>query len=157
MRTGLGLRKDFWTGSIYVAIGVAALLIARNYNFGSGARMGPGYFPTVVAAALILVGTVIVGRSFFRPGEGIAGFAWRPLAIVIASIVAFGFLIVRAGFPVAAVVLVLGCALASERFRLAPIPLLGMLGLIGLCIVLFVSGLGVPMPLVGRWFGGQGF
>jgi hypothetical protein len=151
----MGLRKDFWTGAIYVGVGVAALLIARNYSFGSGARMGPGYFPTVVSTALILVGLAVVGRSFFTRGERVTEFAWGPLAILLASLVAFGFLLTRAGFLVAAVALVLGCAFASERFRLAPIPLLGMVVLIGLCAGLFIYGLGIPMPLIGPWFGGQ--
>ncbi len=157
MRSTVGLRKDFWTGAIYVAIGVAAFLISRNYSFGSGARMGPGYFPTVISILLVLVGVVIVARSFIVEGERIATFAWKPLAIVLASLVAFGFLITRVGFLVAALVLVLGCATASERFRVAPIALLGMVLLVGLCALLFVYAMGVPMQLLGPWLaGGEG-
>ncbi len=42
--------KDFWTGVIYVGFGAAAWWIARDYSFGTASRMGPGYFPTVLAA-----------------------------------------------------------------------------------------------------------
>ena len=37
--------KDFWAGLVYIAFGVAAILIALKYPVGSAGRMGPGYFP----------------------------------------------------------------------------------------------------------------
>ena len=37
--------KDFWTGLIYLAVGAAVILIARNYSVGTASRMGPGLTP----------------------------------------------------------------------------------------------------------------
>jgi Tripartite tricarboxylate transporter TctB family len=154
--TARGMRKDLWTGILYVVIGVSAFLIARNYTLGSAGRMGPGYFPAAVSLLLVVIGSVIVGRSFLVDGSTVRNFAIRPMAVVLCSIVAFGLLLTRAGFLVAGAVLVLGCAMASERFRLDWIPAIGMVGLIGACAFLFIGGMGIPMPLVGPWFGGQG-
>jgi hypothetical protein len=156
MRIAVATRKDFWTGVIYVVIGVSAFVIARNYALGSAARMGPGYFPTAVALLLTAVGVAIVVRSFFRQGELIDRFAWKPMLLVLGSIVAFGILINRAGLVLAAVVLVLGCAAASERFRIGWLPVLGMATLIAFCVIVFVIGMGIPMPLIGPWFSGIG-
>lgn len=156
MRIAVATRKDFWTGVIYVVIGVSAFVIARNYALGSAARMGPGYFPTAVALLLTAVGVAIVVRSFFRQGELIDRFAWKPMLLVLGSIVAFGILINRAGLVLAAVVLVLGCAAASERFRIGWLPVLGMAALIAFCVIVFVIGMGIPMPLIGPWFSGIG-
>ena len=156
MRIAVATRKDFWTGVIYVVIGVFAFVIARNYALGSAARMGPGYFPTAVALLLTAVGVAIVVRSFFRQGELIDRFAWKPMLLVLGSIVAFGILINRAGLVLAALVLVLGCAAASERFRLGWLPVLGMAALIAFCVIVFVIGMGIPMPLIGPWFSGIG-
>jgi hypothetical protein len=156
MRIVIGTRKDFWTGVIYVVIGLSALVIARNYALGSAARMGPGYFPTAVALLLTAVGVTIVARSFFRQGELIDRFAWKPMLLVLGSIVAFGILINRAGLVLAAVVLVLGCAAASERFRVGWLPVVGMAALIAFCVIVFVIGMGIPMPLIGPWFSGIG-
>ena len=155
MRSGITTRKDFWTGVIYIALGICALVIARNYTLGSAARMGPGYFPTVVSALLIIVGCTIVGRAFFREGTSLEAIAWKPALFVLGSIVAFGFLITRAGLVVAALVLVLGCAAASEHFRLAWISALGLAALIAFCVVVFIFGMGIPMPIIGPWLGGQ--
>lgn len=156
MRIAVATRKDFWTGVIYVVIGVFAFVIARNYALGSAARMGPGYFPTAVALLLTAVGVAIVVRSFFRQGELIDRFAWKPMLLVLGSICAFGILINRAGLVLAAVVLVLGCAAASERFRIGWLPVLGMAALIAFCVIVFVIGMGIPMPLIGPWFSGIG-
>ena len=78
------------------------------------------------------------------------------MLLVLGSIVAFGILINRAGLLLAAVVLVLGCAAASERFRLGWLPVLGMAALIAFCVIVFVIGMGIPMPLIGPWFSGIG-
>jgi uncharacterized membrane protein YhaH (DUF805 family) len=154
VRATIVRRKDFWTGVIYIAVGLCAFVMARNYALGSAARMGPGYFPTVVALLLVLVGAAIVARSFLRDGAVIGRIAWKPMLLVLGSITAFAFFINRTGLIAAAAILVLGCAAASERFRLGVMPLLGLAALIAFCVGLFVIGMGIPMPLVGPWLGG---
>jgi Tripartite tricarboxylate transporter TctB family len=156
VRAAIATRRDFWTGVIYIAVGLCALAMARHYALGSAARMGPGYFPTVVASLLVMVGVAIVVRSFFRQGALIDRFAWKPTLLVLGSITAFAFLIGRAGLIVAAAVLLLGCAAASERFRLGWLPLLGLAALVAFCAVVFVTGMGIPMPLLGPWFSDPG-
>ena len=157
MRSAVTTRKDFWTGIIYVVTGLGALLMARHYAFGSTAHMGPGYFPTAVALLLVAIGAVILARSFFADGASIGRIVMKPIALVLGSTIAFGFLINRTGLIVAAVVLVLGCAAASDRFRLEWRPLLGMAALVAFCAGVFVLGMSIPMPLIGPWlsFSGQ--
>jgi hypothetical protein len=152
LRSAIVRRKDFWTGVIYVAVGISAIVIARNYTLGSAARMGPGYFPTVVASLLAIVGAVIIARSFLRKGELIGNLAWLPMLLVFGSIVAFGLLINRAGLLLATVVLLLGCAAASDRFRFDWTALLGLVALTAFCAAVFAFGMGIPMPLIGSWF-----
>ena len=41
--------KDFWAGLMFVAFGLAFMFVARNYAMGNAVRMGPAYFPTVLA------------------------------------------------------------------------------------------------------------
>lgn len=157
MRTAVITRKDFWTGVVYVVFGLGALLMARHYTFGSTAHMGPGYFPTAVALLLVAIGAVILARCFFTHGASTGGIVFKPIALVLGSTVAFGFLINRTGLIVAAVVLVLGCAAASDRFQLEWKALLGMAALVAFCAIVFVVGMRIPMPLIGPWlsFSGQ--
>ena len=143
--------KDFWTGMIYLAMGVAGFVISRDYSFGSAGRMGPGYFPNVIAGLLVLFGAIALLRSFLQAGEPIGSIPWKALVLVLGAVVSFGFLLPTLGLVVAMVVLVLLSAAASDKFRFEWRAVLGLIALVVFCSVVFVKGLGVPMPLVGSW------
>ena len=146
--------RDLWAGAIYLALGVAAILIGQGYQLGTSARMGPGYFPTALGSILALFGLVSIGRAFIRPGDAISAIAWRPLALVLGATVLFAFLLPRAGVLIALSCLIVVGALASRNTRLNATSVAGLVGLVAFCVAVFVKGLGVPMPLVGTWFGG---
>jgi hypothetical protein len=136
---------------IYLAMGVAGFVISRDYSFGSAGRMGPGYFPNVIAGLLVLFGAIALVRSFLQAGEPIGSIPWKALILILGAVVSFGFLLPTMGLVVAMVVLVLLSAGASDKFRFEWRAVLGLITLVVFCSVVFVKGLGVPMPLVGSW------
>jgi hypothetical protein len=146
--------RDFWAGAIYLALAIAAIWIGQDYQLGTSERMGPGYFPTLLGSILAIFGVVSMGRSYIRSGEAIAAIAWRPLALVLGSTVLFGLLLPRAGVLIALPCLIVVSALASRNSRLDATSIAALVGLVAFCVVVFVKGLGVPMPLLGTWFGG---
>jgi fumarate reductase subunit C len=146
--------RDFWAGVIYLALAAVALWIGRNYSLGSSARMGPGYFPVVLGSILAVFGIVSVGRSLLRPGEAITAFAWRPLVLVLGSVALFGLLLDRVGVLIALPCLIIVSALASRQSQINATSVSALVGMVAFCVVVFVKGLGVPMPLLGTWFGG---
>ena len=81
MPSGVLSNKDFWGGLMLVAIGATAMALGRDYPFGSALRMGPGYFPMVLGALLILFGLSIMATGLRRaaPIEG----SWSPRALVV--------------------------------------------------------------------------
>jgi putative tricarboxylic transport membrane protein len=143
--------KDFWTGMIYLAVGAGVIFIARNYSVGTASRMGPGYFPLALSGLLIIFGLASVVRSFIVPGEPIGAFAWKPMVLVLGATALFGALISTLGLVIALLALVLVSAAASEKFRFDWRAVLGLVALIIFCSLVFVKGLGVPMPLFGPW------
>jgi hypothetical protein len=145
--------KDFWTGVIYIAFGAAAILIAREYGMGTALKMGPAYFPSVLGALLVLIGAIAVIRAFLVEGTPIGALAVKPLAIILGSIVLFGFIVRGVGLLVALPLLVILSAYASIHFRWLPTLVLAA-GLTVFCIMIFVQGLGVPLPIIGPWLGG---
>jgi hypothetical protein len=93
-------QKDFFSGLMFMAIGSAFAWGASTYNVGTGARMGPGYFPLLLGVLLAVIGVVIVFTSLVVETEGgakIGKWAWKPLFFIIASNVVFGILL--AGIP----------------------------------------------------------
>lgn len=144
--------KDFWAGVLYIAFGLTAILVGRDYGMGSALKMGPAYFPTVLGGLLTLIGLSAVVRAFFRPGERITAFAFKALILVTLATVFFGLLVRGAGLVIALLVLVLVSAYASSKFRWGPSLALAV-GLSLFCVLVFVTGLGVPLALLGSWFG----
>ena len=37
--------QDFFAGLFFILFGALAAYLSTSYNMGTGARMGPGYFP----------------------------------------------------------------------------------------------------------------
>jgi hypothetical protein len=121
--------KDFWTAIIYITVGSIFLIISRDYPMGSTFKMGPAYFPTVLSSLLIIIGVISLARSFIRQGTPIGSFTFRGLLLVITATSAYASISFRWG----------------ESLALAA-------GLTLFCILVFLKGLGVPLPIVGLWF-----
>jgi hypothetical protein len=144
--------KDFWTGVLYMTIGLGAVYIAQDYRMGTAVRMGPGYFPIVLGALLALIGLFSLVRSFIRQGEPIGAFAIRATILVIAGVLLTGFLIRRGGLVVALPVLIMVTSYASIKFSWGRSVALAI-GLTAFCVLVFAKGLGLPLPILGTWFG----
>lgn len=145
--------KDFWSGALFCAAGVAAVGFARPYQMGTTMRMGPGYFPTVLGGLLALIGLVLVVRALLQPGPSVGRLTYNKLALVTLSTMLFGLLLRRLGLAGAIILLVVVSAYASRRFRW-PVALALAAGLaIGSSIV-FAWLLGVQVPIIGPWLGG---
>ncbi len=147
MKMELSKSKDFWAGVMLIAIGAAAMFIAREYRFGSTLRMGPGFFPTVLGGILVVFG-VFVAAIGMRSGEKIQGrVSLRALTLLPLSLILFGVLMERVGFVPALVALVFVAAASGREFKLIEVLLLtGILTLASLA--LFIWGLGLPYPLL---------
>jgi hypothetical protein len=144
--------KDFWSGVMFLIFGIFTVVVARDYSMGSAGRMGPAYFPTVLGGILALLGAIGVIRSLIKPGEAIEKFALKELGLIVAAVLLFGILMRGAGMLVAIPVLVILSAYASDKFK-AGTSIALAIGAAIFCSLVFVKGLGLPMPLLGSWFG----
>jgi hypothetical protein len=144
--------KDFWTGLIYLFVGAGAFIISRDYGMGTAVKMGPAYFPTILSLLLMGIGILSVLRSFLKSGSPIGVVAWKGLVLIVASTLLFGMIVRGAGLLLALPLLVIGSALASARFSWKT-SLAEAVGITVFCIVIFLKGLGVPLPILGSWFG----
>lgn len=93
-------QKDFFSGLMFMGVGVAFAWGATTYNVGEGARMGPGYFPLMLGILLTVIGAAITFTALVVEAEGggkIGKWAWKPLFFIILANVVFGILL--AGLP----------------------------------------------------------
>ena len=144
--------KDFWTGLIYLFVGSGALIVSRDYDMGTAVKMGPAYFPTILSVLLMGIGIISVLRSFLKSGSPVGAVAWKGIVLILASTLLFGVVVRGAGVLIALPILVIVSASASARFSWKT-SLAEAVGITVFCIVVFLKGLGVPLPILGSWFG----
>lgn len=147
--------KEFLTGLIYMLIGSGAIMIAvlEDYKIGTALKMGPAYFPLLLSGILIFIGLVSVVRSMLRPGTPIGAFAVNGLVLVVIPTVLFGLLVRKVGLVIMLPLLIVVSAYADREFKLKPTLILAA-GLTAFCILVFLKGLGIPLPILGSWFTG---
>ena len=141
--------KDFFAGLLFIAFGMAAIVIGSNYALGSAARMGPGFFPFYLGLMLAMLGVLIAwtGLRSHRGDDGkLERFYWKPIITVLGSVVGFGLLLKPIGMLLAGVLLVLGASLGSEEFNFRKVLVLAII-LSVFCALVFVVGLKLPIPL----------
>src|SRR5512133_573100 len=128
-------QKDFYSGLMFMAVGLAFAWGATTYTIGEGARMGPGYFPLVLGLLLAALGAFILFEAVVvetEDGEPIGRWAWRPLGFIIAANLLFGILLgglpsiglPAMGMIVAIYGLTLVSAMASDEFDLKEVLIL---------------------------------
>jgi hypothetical protein len=146
---GLRIRssQDFLTGCAFIAFGVATVVLAREYPLGSAARMGPGYFPTLLGVLLAGIGVLVLIRSLASTGGGNVGrlHPWLLLRVLVA-VAAFAVLLNPLGLVTTAVIVVLLAASAGHEFRWGE-ALFAAVALALFSYVLFVWGLNQPIPV----------
>jgi len=153
VRIGIRNPKDFWSGVIFAAVGIAAIVLGRDQPTGTAMRMGPAYFPTLLGILLTLIGLAMTLRALLRPGSRVDEFTFGKPALVLGANVLFGLLLRPLGLVVALIALVLVSAYASERFRW-PAAVALAVGLAATSALAFVRLLGLPIPILGTWLGG---
>lgn len=149
--------KNFWIGIIFLCFGLAAIWFIQDNEMGTAGRMGPAYFPTVLGGMLALVGLAGIVRSFIgrrsEAHDAIGKFHIKNIVIILSAVILFGFLMRGAGLAIAAFILVMLSAFASDRTKLVPALALAA-GLALFAVILFAKLLGLPMPVIGPWLGG---
>lgn len=88
-------QKDFFSGLMFLVVGLAFAVGAYNYSMGDGARMGPGYFPRMLGILMAVLGSVIIFKSLSvatKDGEKLGAWAWKPLCFILGANLTFGVL-----------------------------------------------------------------
>jgi hypothetical protein len=142
--------KDFWSGLMFVAVGVGFAWGATNYSFGSSARPGPAYFPFGLGIILAVLGAIILFKALTLEVEGgdrVGGVAWKPLAIIVGSVALFGVLLPWLGMYIALPLLVVSTALAGDEFHWGE-AIANAVVLTVFSWVIFIWGLSLTIPLL---------
>ncbi len=128
-------QRDFFSGLMFTAMGIAFAVGANSYTVGTAARMGPGFFPMMLGIILAILGGVITFNSLVihtEDGEKVGRFGWRPIIYILGANLAFGVLLgglpsiglPSMGLMVAIFVLTLIASMAGDEFKLRDVLIL---------------------------------
>ncbi len=143
---GLRANKNVLAGLLFAGFGAAGLVLGRRYDVGTAFQMGPGYFPTLVGWALVLIGGGIAVKGFVAGGEPMHKLMLRPLLLVLGSVVIFALLVRPLGLFVATAAMIAVAGAGGWDFRPREIALLALVMAAG-SVLVFVWGLGLPFSV----------
>jgi hypothetical protein len=147
MNQRLILSKEMWAGAIFLAFGIAAVMLSSAYKMGTITEMGPAYFPTILGILLIFLGAFSCGRVIWlNHGTPIERVMIRPMLLIPISAACFAFLVERAGLVIAVVASSLLACLGGRIFRIGEALVIAVV-LAVFSSVLFIYLLGLPLDL----------
>jgi hypothetical protein len=141
-------RADLWAGLLFAGLGAVSLWVGADYSLGVASRIGPGYVPRLLGILMAGFGAVLVVRSVWTRESIDTTVAWRPLVLVLGSLVAFALVFEASGLVPAILISVAIANFAMPENRWTTAVLLGAI-LAFFAWALFVKALALPLPV---WF-----
>ena len=142
-------QRDFWSGLMFVVIGIGFAWGALNYSFGTSARPGPAYFPFGLGILMAVLGAVVLFKALSvesADGDPIGGIAWRPVIIITAAVVIFGAALPRLGMVLTLPLLIFIASMAGDEFHWLEAVINCVVLTVGSWLI-FIVGLSLTIPL----------
>ncbi len=142
-------QKDFWSGLMFIVVGIAFAWGSLSYSFGSSARPGPAYFPFGLGVLMAVLGAFVLFGAMTietEDGDRIGPWAWRPLVVMVVALVIFGAALPKLGMVITLPLLVVIVSLAGDEFHWKD-ALLNAAVLTAMSWLTFVKGLGLTIPV----------
>lgn len=139
-------------GLLLIATGIFFAVESLDLELGTALRMGPGYFPFILACVLIVLGGVILFQAFRIKGDAMGALAWRGMLFILPAPVIFGMTVRGLGFVPSLFICAFIASFASQRMK----PLMAVTlsaGLTVFSLLVFSYGLGLPFRTFGPWLG----
>ncbi|MSP00436.1 MAG: tripartite tricarboxylate transporter TctB family protein [Acetobacteraceae bacterium] len=140
--------QDLTAGAMFVAIGLLAIVVGRDYPLGSWQRPGTGVLPMILAWCLVGIGGVITIKGLLIRGAGLLDgvWAWRPVIMVTLAGLAFALLVNDGGLVVSMVVSMAICAAGTPETRWREFAIFSVI-MVVIGVALFIKGLGMPIKV----------
>lgn len=147
-------RHAHLVGGLFLVIALTCGYLAMGYRLGSLQRMGPGYFPLLVAIALGVVGLGLIAQALMQPRVPMNLRDWnlRPVLAVCGATVVFGLTLKPWGMA-AAMILLIGIANLGNPRRSLKMTLMSLAFLIPASWLIFIWMLQLPMTVLPKGWG----
>lgn len=140
--------RDLWAGVMFFVFGMLFVVLSQEYHVGTAAKMGPGFFPTVLGGLLAFLGLITFAGAFAKSNDELrlTPVGFREIGLILGSVALFAALLPTMGIVVALIVLLGVSALASHDFSVRD-TLIAIVVLSIFSYLVFVKGLELQFPL----------
>ena len=140
--------RDFWSGIMFLVLGVLFIVFSQAYQLGTAARMGPGFFPTMLGVLMALLGLAIAWRSTSRANREarVERIGWREMFLVLVAVGVFAAGLPYLGMVVSIALLIGISATASHEFSWKETAI-SIVVLLVMSELVFVKGLELQFPV----------
>ncbi len=141
--------RDFWSGVLFIATGVLFMVLSRQYNLGTAAKMGPGYFPTILGGLMAALGVLIMLPAFSSKGPEVRvdKMDLKSIVLILVAVAVYGATLPKLGFIVSLFLLIMISSFASHEFKLTT-SLISAVVLLVFSWLVFVKGLELQFPFL---------
>jgi Tripartite tricarboxylate transporter TctB family len=142
-------QQDFFSGLMFVVVGLLFAYGATDYKMGPPSNPGPGYFPMALSLIMAALGAIVIFTSLTietEDGGKIGKIAWRPLIVIVAAITLFAFCLPRLGLFITVPLLIVLVSMAGNEFSWVSV-LVTCAVLTVFAWFVFVYGLKLIIPL----------
>jgi len=141
-------QRAFAAGLLFIIVATFYFTLSFNYDSGTAARMGPGFFPKMVSIALAAVGLVVLIGSITPRAhiEKLEKWDFKGLLWIAGSVALFGILLQPFGLVISLAALVIISSLASPEFGWRG-TIINTVILIIFCVGTFVYGINLQFPV----------
>jgi hypothetical protein len=137
-------------GGFLILLAIVALTETWNLSIGTAEDMGPGYVPKALSLIIMSFGFVIVGQGFFAKYRSLPAIKLRPILSVLLSLAVFALLLPRGGLVLATLATMACSTIATTDYKWRESVIFAVV-ITAFTILLFVSGLGLPLSVWPRW------
>ncbi len=139
-------RHDLIGGVLLGALGLFVAFYSQRYDFGTPARMGPGFFPHVLGWILAVLGVLIALPAWFRRTAEPLDVQWKNALFVLGAIVLFAFTLKPLGLVLSTFAAAFVATLADKAITWRG-RLLVSAGVAAVTVAIFIGGLSMVLPL----------
>jgi hypothetical protein len=143
-------RTNALCGVVFIGAGLFFIIQSLGLELGTALRMGPGYFPLLLAGLLVILGVVILVQSFRTEGEPIGHLAWRGMLFILPAPVFFGLTVRGLGFVPSLFITAFIACFASHRMTVLGALILSTAVTV-FSVAVFSYALGLPFERFGPW------
>lgn len=138
--------------AFFIGLGLFFAYQSLGIDLGTAFRMGPGYFPLILALILIVLGVVVLIDAIRVESEPIGHIAWRGIFFILPAPIFFGLTVRGLGFVPSIFLAGLIAGFASQKMK-PSVALLLAAGLTLFAVIVFSYALGLPFRRFGPWIG----